>query len=67
MMYHSNVPSDLRIATHYFRTTQGIVVAGWNSRGCYVERHFIGYTLREIRYKLANEGCKGAWTFRRYA
>ena len=67
-MYKSNnMPANLCKAEHYFRTVYGaIVVCGWNDRGTYRERQFIGYTLKEVRKVLSSEGVRGAWTFGRY-
>lgn len=65
MKYYKEEYAPLEVATGYYMNALGHVVTGWTKDGMYAERLYLGYTLREIREKLANEHVRYARTFKR--
>lgn len=63
--YYKEEYAPLKVATGYYMNALGYVVTGWTESGHYAERLYLGYTLREIREKLASEKVRYARTFKR--
>lgn len=63
--YYKEELAPLAVATGYYMNALGHVVTGWTANGNYAERLYMGYSLKEIREKLATEHVRYARTFKR--